>query len=317
MTPPSGNPDDLLAYARQLDSAAKGTTSLSTSTRQTMSSIKTNAVWTGAGATASMGISGALSAGLTSMGPQLTKIATAIRDYAPALANAQDKVGAYNHYVADEPMVGGNDPGYSTAMQNAALDAESAMQTWQTAAARAASVISASATGLANVFPAGGRVRSSLASLPAGTDPFSAQPAPVGLDGTPILGTTLAGNLGPQSLFSTSTADPVPGIVIDGPTAGLGPGTILMTPQDLSGLLVNKAWVGDDGYIHYGPADGPDPEGPDPGGGITGPGNPDPPGGEGYITWGGDSDDAADSGADYDHNDPDNFYPEDEPGSDR
>jgi hypothetical protein len=306
MTPPSGNPDDLLAYARQLDSAAKGTTSLSTSTQQTMSSIKTNAAWAGAGATASMALS---------IGPQLTKIATAIRDYAPALANAQDKVGAYNLYVADEAMAGGNDPGYSTAMQNAALDAESAMQTWQTAAARAASAISGSATGLANVFPAGGKVRSSLASLPAGTDPFTAQPAPVGPDGTPILGTTLAGNLGPQSFVNTPTADPVPGIVIDGPTAGLGPGTILMTPQDLSGLAVNKLWVDDDGYIHYGPDDGPDPGEPDPEGGSPGKGSPDPPG-EGYITWGGDSDDAARSDGDYDPNDPNNFYPEDENSSD-
>jgi uncharacterized protein YukE len=173
LTAPDGDPDELYSLAKQLDAAAAAASGLGHDTPTTMSSIQKQAKWTGQAATASMNLSADLGDGVAATSVQLTTIATEVRSYAGALANAQAKVAAYNRSATDAEVAGWTDAGTSAVMQAAGSAAQSALDAWQQAGTQAASRIAAATKQLGGVFPAGKPVRTYLATLPAEIDPYA------------------------------------------------------------------------------------------------------------------------------------------------
>lgn len=150
---PSGSAAKLLAFAGQLDEAASGTTGLASSTREAMGSTPS---WTGDAANAAKSLGNDLGDGVAAIPSPLQRITTAIRSYADSLSNAQEKVNTYNLYAADESVTV-DDPGYMAAIQNAAQDAQSALDAWQTAGDQAASEVQAATAELQGVSRQAGR----------------------------------------------------------------------------------------------------------------------------------------------------------------
>jgi hypothetical protein len=267
---PGGDAAKLLELADQLDSAASGTTGLSSSTRQAMSSTPS---WTGDAADAAEALGDDLTDGVAGVLPPLQRISTAIRSYADTLSTAQEKVNSYNLSVADESMTGTSESDVLIPMQAAAQDAQSALDALDTAGDRAASEIQAATAELQGVFQTDGPVRDYLASLPAGMDPYSTAPEPgepgwIGITDPPgdlgpgIFGDP-PGDLGP-GIFGDPPGDLGPGIFAD-PPGDLGPG-VTVDPPGLLGPLINyDEQPPEDG----GGDDGQDEGGEDDGGGYT------------------------------------------------
>jgi hypothetical protein len=234
---PGGDPDGLLHYAAKLDAAAASAAGLGAGTRPVFVSIQSRAKWTGNAASAGLAMSTDLGQGVAGTAGPLSRISAAIRSYAASLSDAQHKVNACNLAAEDEVVAGFNDAGMAAVAQNAAGAAGSAVDAWQSAAEHTAAVIQDATAELGKVFPEGGPVRTYLASLPAGMDPFSAAH---GTNGTQIAGMSLAGDLGLQDASDPPAPDLGLQDASDPPAPDLGPRTVGSQPGAIiGGTLVN------------------------------------------------------------------------------
>lgn len=247
---PGGDPDGLLNYAAKLDAAAASAAGLGAGTRPVFVSIQSRAKWTGKAASAGLAMSTDLGQGVAGTAGPLSRISAAIRGYAASLSDAQHKVKAYDLAAEDEVVAGFNDAGMVAVARNAAGAAGSAVDAWQSAAEHTAAVIKDATAELGKVFPEGGPVRTYLASLLTGMDPFPVAP---GMNGTQIAGMSLAGDLGLQDVLDPPAPDLRPGTAGSQPGLVIG-GTLVNVPADALGLLTTRS--ADSGQSEGGEGDG-------------------------------------------------------------
>jgi uncharacterized protein YukE len=229
---PGGDPGALELQAARLEVAAAGVGDLSVTTGKVTGSIRSGAHWTGDAADAFTAFTGDLSQGASAAQAPLSRIASAVRDYAGYLRTAQQKVAAYQSATLTA-QVSGNDAGYLGAAQLAGQQAESAIAAWQAAGDRAAAEVSSATGQLGGVFGPQGPVQTWLGRQPVPSDTLAGVP---GLSGPGLM--TLPDDLGPQ-ILKTPPGDLGPEILIT-PPGDLGP-QILKTPPAPPLPLINYA----------------------------------------------------------------------------
>jgi uncharacterized protein YukE len=248
---PGGNPDLLEQLAARLEAAASRSADLGISTRQVTASIRSGASWTGDAADAYTVFTGNLSQGAAATEAPLSRIASAVRDYAVHLRTAQQKVAAYAS-AAETGQVSGNDSAYVSAANLAGQGAAAAISAQQAAGDRAAAEIRTAAGELENLFGAHGPVQGwldrqplqwgSLAGLPGLGDPVRPQilKTPPGWQGPLVLKDPIL-QPGPEILLTP------PGwqgpLVLKDPILQPRLG-ILKTPQGPQGPLINYSEQG-------------------------------------------------------------------------
>lgn len=228
---PSGDPGLLEQLAARLEAIAEGTADLGASTRQVTASIRSDAAWTGDAADAYTAFTDNLTQGVAAAPAPLTKIASAIRDYAACLRTAQERVGAYTSSAA-VAEVSGNDSGYVSAAETAAQNADAAIAAWQAAGDRAAAAVDAARAQLrlGDLFGSQGPVTSWLGRQPVPSDTLAGFPGlgdPLG----PQILKTPGWALGPQ-ILKTPGAELSPEILIT-PPGELGPEILLTPPAEV------------------------------------------------------------------------------------
>jgi len=231
ITMPSGDPGLLEQLAARLEAIAEGTADLGASTRQVIASIRSDAAWTGDAADAYTAFTDNLTQGVAAAPAPLTKIASAIRDYAACLRTAQERVGAYTSSAA-VAEVSGNDSGYVSAAETAAQNADAAIAAWQAAGDRAAAAVDAARAQLrlGDLFGSQGPVTSWLGRQPVPSDTLAGFPGlgdPLG----PQILKTPGWALGPQ-ILKTPGAELSPEILIT-PPGELGPEILLTPPAEV------------------------------------------------------------------------------------
>ena len=231
ITMPSGDPALLEQLAARLEAIAEGTADLGASTRQVTASIRSDAAWTGDAADAYTAFTDNLTQGVAAAPAPLTKIASAIRDYAACLRTAQERVGAYTSSAA-VAEVSGNDSGYVSAAETAAQNADAAIAAWQAAGDRAAAAVDAARAQLrlGDLFGSQGPVTSWLGRQPVPSDTLAGFPGlgdPLG----PQILKTPGWALGPQ-ILKTPGAELSPEILIT-PPGELGPEILLTPPAEV------------------------------------------------------------------------------------
>jgi hypothetical protein len=174
---PGGDPAALEQYAALLETAAKGTASLSASSRQVTGDIRTSADWTGSAADGYTAFTGNLSLGVANMESPLTRIASAVRDYAGSLRAAQQQVAAYSA-VAQTADATRRPADVASAMA-AESDATVAVTAQQAAGDRAAAAVRAATSEMENPFGPHGPVRGWIEKIHAPWDVLAAD-APLG-----------------------------------------------------------------------------------------------------------------------------------------
>jgi uncharacterized protein YukE len=243
---PGGDPGLLEQLAARLQAIAEANGDLGASTRQVTASIRSGAEWAGDAADAYTAFAGNLAQGVDAIQPPLSRIASAVRDYAGSLRAAQDRVASYAS-AAEAAQVSGNDSGYLRLADDAQQAAESAISAWQAVGDRAAADVTAAAGQLGGVFGSHGPVQSWLASHPANWDTLAGFPG-LGEPVAPEILTTPPGDLGPEVLKTppgdlgpeiliTPPGDPGPEILLT-PPGDPGP-QILKTPPGQPGPLIN------------------------------------------------------------------------------
>jgi len=243
---PGGDPDLLEQLAGQLRAIAQGTGDLGTSTREVTASIRSGAEWTGDASDAYTAFTGDLAQGVVGAQAPLSRIASAVQDYAGCLRTAQEKVAAYAS-AADAAQVSGDDSGYVSVANAAEQDATTAVAAWQAAGDRAAAQVSEAAGQLGDVFSAQGPVGSWLGRQPM-WDTLAGFPGPGEPAGPEILKTP-GWELGPE-ILKTPGAELGPEILIT-PPGELGPEILLTPPGDI-GPEILKTPVGEPGpLINY------------------------------------------------------------------
>ena len=185
LTAPGGDPGLLEQFASQLEAAATGTAGLGATTQEVTAGVRSGAQWTGDAAEAYSAFTGNLSAGTTAAGGPLSRIASAVRDYAGYLREAQEKTAAYNS-AAEAAEVSGDDPGYVSAAELAAQEAESANGAWQAAGDHAAAAVNAAVSDLGGSFGTQGPVQTWLDRQSWESLSSLAEPELPGLEGDPI-----------------------------------------------------------------------------------------------------------------------------------
>jgi uncharacterized protein YukE len=172
-------------FASQLDTAASGTAGLGAATQEVTAAVRSGAEWAGDAADAYTAFTGNLSAGTTAAEGPLSRIASAVRDYAGSLREAQEKTAAYNS-AAEVAEVSGDDPGYVSAAELAAQEAESAIGAWQAAGDSAAAAVNAAVSELGGSFGAQGPVQTWLDRQSWESLSSLAEPELPGSEGDPI-----------------------------------------------------------------------------------------------------------------------------------
>jgi uncharacterized protein YukE len=248
---PGGDPAVLEQIASRLATDAGQFAELGRSTRQVAASVRSDAEWTGDAADSYTAFTGNLSQGAAAAEQPLSRIASAVHDYAGFLRAAQQKVAAYAS-AAETAQVSGNDSAYVSVAQSAAKDAEVAVEAWQAAGDRVATEVTGAAAQLGDVFGSAGPVQNWLGLQPVPWDTLAGMPGlgdPVmpqilktpGMEYSPEILKTPPGELGPEILI-TPPGELGPEILIT-PPGELG-GQILKTPPGLLGPLVNYAKQG-------------------------------------------------------------------------
>lgn len=174
---PGGDPVALEQYAALLESAAAGTASLSASSRQVSSDIRTGAAWTGEAADGYTAFTGNLSQGVANLESPLARIASAVRDYAGSLRAAQQRVAAYSA-AAQTANATGHAADVASA-KAAASAATSAVAVQQAAGDRATAAVRDATAEMENPFGADGPVRAWIEKTHAPWDALAAD-LPVG-----------------------------------------------------------------------------------------------------------------------------------------
>jgi uncharacterized protein YukE len=227
---PAGDPAALELQAARLEVAAAGVGDLGIGTRQVAGSIRSGARWTGDAANAFSAFTGNLSQGAAAAQAPLSRIASAVRDYAGYLRTAQQEVTAYQSAVLTAQL-SGNDAAYLGAAQLAGRRAESAIAAWQAAGDHAAAEVSAASGQLGGVFGPQGLVQNWLDRRPVPWDTLAGLP---GLGGPGLM--TLPSDLGPQ-ILKTPPGDLGQEILIT-PPGDLGPEILITPPGDLGPAIL-------------------------------------------------------------------------------
>jgi uncharacterized protein YukE len=251
---PGGDPGTLEQLADQLKDAAAAAANLGRSTRQVTVSIRSDAGWTGDAADSYTAFTDNLSRGTAAVEAPLSRIATAVSDYAVYLRTAQEKVAAYTS-AAEAAQVSGNDAAYSAAADLAEQDAATTVANWQAAGERAASEVRASSEQLTNLFGRQSPVQGWLDRQPTPWDSLAGIPE-LGDPVMPQILKTPGSEFGPE-ILKTPGAELGPEILLT-PPGEIGPlilkdpifqpgEEILKTPVGAQAPLVNYSGLGDAG----------------------------------------------------------------------
>jgi len=251
MTIPGGDPEALELSAARLEVAAAGVADLGNSTHQVTCSILSDADWTGDAADAFTTFTGNLSRGAVAVQAPLSRIATAVRDYASYLRTAQQQVKAYQSASLAAQLSG--DTGYLGDVQTAGQQAESAIAAWQAAGDRAAAEVGAATGQLSDVFGSQGPVQSWLGRQPTQWDAVDGLAGLGEPLGPQILGTP-PGDPGPQ-ILKTPSGDFGPEILIT-PGGDFGPEILITPPRDLGQELLGTPAAPLWPMINYSTGDG-------------------------------------------------------------
>jgi uncharacterized protein YukE len=286
---PEGDPAALEELAARLQMAASGAGSLGASTRQVTTQVRSDAQWTGDGADAFTSYGDDLGQGAGAAEGPMSRIATAVQDYAGYLRTAQQE--AQNYTSLAQAAQATSDGGLISEAELAGEKAQAAISAWQEAGSRAASQVSAAAGDLSDVFGngpvrgwiAGNSVPGSLADIPGAGDPLGpdANGTPIGEFG-PDINDPPIGEFGPDvndpPLGEFGPDVPVTPVGEFGPDV-LGPGIFGTpggefgpgssgTPGGLLGPLINFSKTGPESDEGGGqgsePEPGDDEEPPDP-----------------------------------------------------
>jgi len=255
-----GDPDALEQLAGRLRNAAQGVGSLGSNTREFTTGTVSDAEWTGSAADSFSAFGTNLGNGAGAAEGPLTRMASAVENYAGSLRAAQQKAQAFNS-IADAAQ---DDPSGSlmSAAEQAGQNATDAISAMQQAANQAASEVTAASGELQDLF-GNGPVRGFISSQPGLGDDL-----PLGewTPGDPIpadYGTEILGNPGAPDLgLGTETLPPAPELglpqgdpippelpLIDGdpiPT-GLGPEILGNPGSGLLGPMINFNKSGESG----------------------------------------------------------------------
>jgi hypothetical protein len=228
---PEGDPGVLEELAARLQMAASGAGNLKISTEGTVEDVRSGSDWTGDGADAFTSFGNNLGEGAAAAEGPMSRIATAVQDYAGYLRTAQQQAQAYTSLA--QAAQDTSDGGLISEAEQAGYKAQAAISAWQEAGSRAASQVSAAAGDMADVFGNGpvrgwiasNPVPSSVAGIPGAGDPLGPD-----ANGTPI------GELGPDVIdppmgeFGPDVVDPPIGVlgpdVVDPPIGVLGPDVV-------------------------------------------------------------------------------------------
>jgi hypothetical protein len=263
-----GDPDALEQLGARLRYAAQGVGSLGSNARQFTAGTVTDAEWTGAAANSFSSFGANLGDGTGAAEGPLTRVASAVENYAGYLRNAQQKAQRFNFIVdaADtDPTVA-----VMSAVEQASQDATAAISAAQRAGDQAAAEVTSASGQLQMLFGNGPVQRFIGAQRGMTVDP------PL-LPGSEILGNPGAGDfgLGPEILrpapdLGLLQGDPVPpelGLIGGDPVpTGLGPEILGNPGSGLLGPLFNFNKPGDP---EGDPENGDDQE--PPGGGLIDP----------------------------------------------
>jgi uncharacterized protein YukE len=201
-----GDPEALEELAGRLRYAAQGVGSLGSNTRQFTSGTLTDAEWTGSAADSFSAFGTNLGEGAGAAEGPLTRMASAVENYAGSLRAAQQKAQTFNS-IADAAQ---DDPSGSliSAAEEAGQNATDAISAMQQAGNQAASEVTSASGELQDLFGSG-PVRGFISSQPGLGDDL-----PVGgwTPGDPIppdFGTEILGNPGAPDL-GLPEGDPIP-----------------------------------------------------------------------------------------------------------
>lgn len=172
---PGGDPAALEQYAAQLEAAANGTGSLSASSRRVTGDIRTGAGWTGDAADGYTAFTGNLSSGVGNMESPLSRIASAVRDYAGSLRTAQQRVAAYS--AAAQAAGATGHPADVASAQAAESDATAAVTAQQAEGDHAAAAVRAATSEMENPFGPDGPVRDWIEKIHAPWDSLAGDAA--------------------------------------------------------------------------------------------------------------------------------------------
>src|ERR1700733_1070185 len=247
---PGGDPTALEQLAERLEAAAQGTADVSGSTREITTAIRANADWTGDAADAYSDFTLNLSQGAGAAQGPLLRIATAVRDYAGSLRNAQQETQTYNLLAEALENRGGNIAMLGEG-ETAGQSAATAIDALQQAGNRAATEVSAAGDDLAGLLGKQGPVQNWINSQPGFGEPIPE--AFPGLTSDPI----------PPEI-PVLVGDPIPPelpAILGNPGGLLGPFISYESPG--SDSLGDEEEPGEGGQEEEGPEeDGPREEGP-------------------------------------------------------
>jgi uncharacterized protein YukE len=245
-----GDPGALEQLAGRLEFAGQGADSLGSNTREFTTTTLSDAEWTGDAADSFSAFGANLGEGAGAVEGPLSRIASAVRNYAGSLRTAQQQAQAYNS-IAEAAQ---NDSSGSliSAAENAGQNAMDAISAMQEAGSQAAAEVTSAAGDLQDLF-GNGPVQSFMSTDPGlGEIPFGGwtpgDPIPPDL-GPEILDNPGAPDLGlgtetlpPAPDLGLPQGDPIPpelGLPEGDPIpTGLGP-EILGNPGGWMGPLIN------------------------------------------------------------------------------